>query len=153
MFSRLAENGLPVFFFFQAEDGIRDLIVTGVQTCALPISPLATPAQDMILGSYYLTYGPDEDELNGKDRGKLQPHVYRTAQEAELAYENGVVKLHDIAEFRAPGRAGGHILTTVGRIIFNDKIERALEAALGEDEFDPSQYAFLNKALRKRDTT
>src|SRR5688572_5495671 len=28
------------FFFFQAEDGIRDLTVTGVQTCALPISPL-----------------------------------------------------------------------------------------------------------------
>src|SRR5206468_9283520 len=28
------------FFFFQAEDGIRDLIVTGVQTCALPISRL-----------------------------------------------------------------------------------------------------------------
>src|SRR5256886_2959162 len=28
----------PLFFFFQAEDGIRDLTVTGVQTCALPIS-------------------------------------------------------------------------------------------------------------------
>src|SRR3989454_389927 len=28
------------FFFFQAEDGIRDYKVTGVQTCALPISPL-----------------------------------------------------------------------------------------------------------------
>src|SRR2546430_6834866 len=28
---------LFVFFFFQAEDGIRDLTVTGVQTCALPI--------------------------------------------------------------------------------------------------------------------
>src|SRR2546427_4711577 len=28
------------FFFFQAEDGIRDLTVTGVQTCALPISCL-----------------------------------------------------------------------------------------------------------------
>src|SRR2546430_10339625 len=28
---------LVVFFFFQAEDGIRDLTVTGVQTCALPI--------------------------------------------------------------------------------------------------------------------
>src|SRR5204863_538801 len=27
------------FFFFQAEDGIRDLYVTGVQTCALPICP------------------------------------------------------------------------------------------------------------------
>src|SRR2546430_2855053 len=30
--------GHLVFFFFQAEDGIRDLTVTGVQTCALPIS-------------------------------------------------------------------------------------------------------------------
>src|SRR2546421_13055657 len=28
---------MQLFFFFQAEDGIRDLIVTGVQTCALPI--------------------------------------------------------------------------------------------------------------------
>src|SRR5258708_18297141 len=27
------------FFFFQAEDGIRDDLVTGVQTCALPILP------------------------------------------------------------------------------------------------------------------
>src|SRR2546425_9726715 len=30
------------FFFFQAEDGIRDKLVTGVQTCALPISTAAT---------------------------------------------------------------------------------------------------------------
>src|SRR2546430_7548230 len=29
-------------FFFQAEDGIRDLTVTGVQTCALPIFPLGS---------------------------------------------------------------------------------------------------------------
>src|SRR2546429_8384113 len=29
---------VPLFFFFQAEDGIRDVAVTGVQTCALPIS-------------------------------------------------------------------------------------------------------------------
>src|SRR2546422_8533077 len=32
---------LVIFFFFQAEDGIRDVAVTGVQTCALPISPVA----------------------------------------------------------------------------------------------------------------
>src|SRR5947209_17318024 len=30
------------FFFFQAEDGIRDIGVTGVQTCALPISRCST---------------------------------------------------------------------------------------------------------------
>src|SRR5256884_1505343 len=32
------------FFFFQAEDGIRDVAVTGVQTCALPISVAAVAA-------------------------------------------------------------------------------------------------------------
>src|SRR6266700_5990951 len=31
------EGSQPLFFFFQAEDGIRDFHVTGVQTCALPI--------------------------------------------------------------------------------------------------------------------
>ena len=31
------DTGILVFFFFQAEDGIRDVAVTGVQTCALPI--------------------------------------------------------------------------------------------------------------------
>src|SRR2546430_5419102 len=31
-----------LFFFFQAEDGIRDLTVTGVQTCALPICSSST---------------------------------------------------------------------------------------------------------------
>src|SRR3989441_4341888 len=38
-----------LFFFFQAEDGIRDKLVTGVQTCALPISPrqVLLPAADL----------------------------------------------------------------------------------------------------------
>src|SRR4030067_89663 len=31
-------QAVTIFFFFQAEDGIRDKLVTGVQTCALPIS-------------------------------------------------------------------------------------------------------------------
>src|SRR2546430_8826649 len=40
---RVAErcSGWNLFFFFQAEDGIRDLTVTGVQTCALPIWSVA----------------------------------------------------------------------------------------------------------------
>src|SRR3989441_12617332 len=36
------------FFFFQAEDGIRDKLVTGVQTCALPISGLAIALKDPV---------------------------------------------------------------------------------------------------------
>src|SRR2546421_9439450 len=39
------------FFFFQAEDGIRDLIVTGVQTCALPISKDARVPVTRTLGA------------------------------------------------------------------------------------------------------
>src|SRR5688572_33185934 len=34
---------MSCFFFFQAEDGIRDLTVTGVQTCALPIFQIESP--------------------------------------------------------------------------------------------------------------
>src|SRR5436309_10297385 len=63
-----------------------------------------------------------------------------------------MVKLHDIAEFRPYGREGGHVLTTIGRIIYNDRIERALAEALGSD-FDPSKYTFVNQSMKKRDTT
>ncbi len=111
-------------------------------------SPLATPTQDMVLGLYYLTYsGDDVAEL---DPSKLEkpPHPFRTAQEAELAYENGVVALHDYAEYR--GHGDEHFLTTVGRIIFNDRIERALAEAL-EDEYDESAYSFVNQPMKKKD--
>jgi DNA-directed RNA polymerase subunit beta' len=123
-------------------------------------SPLATPSQDMVLGSYYLTYGPDEEGLaelrelvkagkwDEKKHGK-RPHVFRSAQEAQLSYEAGAVKLHDLAEHR-PRHTTEHTLTTVGRIIFNEAVERALEEALG-DEFDPSTYEFVNIPLKKRD--
>jgi DNA-directed RNA polymerase subunit beta' len=78
--------------------------------------------------------------------------VFRTAQEAEWSYEHGVVKLHDLAEYRPLGREGGHVLTTVGRILWNDKIERALQSALG-DGFDPVSFEFINHSMKKRNTT
>jgi DNA-directed RNA polymerase subunit beta' len=121
-------------------------------------SPLATPTQDMVLGIFYLTYGRAADELAQLDEklraGKAgngsapRPRSFRTAQEAELAYENGLAKLHDHAEYRRAGHE--HFLTTVGRIIFNDKIERALEETLGE-EFDRDRFEFVNRSLKKND--
>src|SRR3989440_1386496 len=45
-----ARRSVLFFFFFQAEDGIRDLIVTGVQTCALPISCSTTTRPLVTLG-------------------------------------------------------------------------------------------------------
>jgi DNA-directed RNA polymerase subunit beta' len=111
-------------------------------------APLATPTQDMVLGLYYLTYA--SDDVEALDAAKLdeKPHRFRTAQEAELAYENGIVQLHDFAEYRRPGHE--HFLTTVGRIIFNDRVERAIAEALG-DEYDPEQYKFENRSLKKKD--
>jgi DNA-directed RNA polymerase subunit beta' len=111
-------------------------------------APLATPTQDMVLGLYYLTYA--KGDVTQLDPAELEqkPHPFRTAQEAELAFENGIVQLHDYAEYRRPGHE--HFLTTVGRIIFNDRVERAIADALGE-EYDPEKYQFVNRSLKKRD--
>ena len=86
-------------------------------------APLATPTQDMVLGAYYLTYGPDAAELEQRyeqlvagnwPKSEPAPKRFRTAQEAELLYEARGVTLHDLAEWRPVGREGGHLLTTVG---------------------------------------
>ncbi len=110
-------------------------------------APLATPTQDMVLGIYYLTYA--HAQIDDVDVSKLdrKPHPFRTAQEAELAYENGLVELHDWAEYRRAGHE--HFLTTVGRIIFNDEVERALSTALA-DEYDPERFEFVNDTLKKK---
>src|SRR3712207_7659623 len=57
---------LCVFFFFQAEDGIRDIGVTGVQTCALPI--LQRDAYERIfarLGLDYVIVAADAGAMGG----------------------------------------------------------------------------------------
>src|SRR5690606_28675982 len=54
--------------FFQAEDGIRDFHVTGVQTCALPISVSAQSSLEFVAGSHL------GKQYNGKDyRGTNNP--------------------------------------------------------------------------------
>src|SRR5690606_41246011 len=103
------------FFFFQAEDGIRDCHVTGVQTCALPISvhvplsleaqlearalmlssnnilspangdPIIVPSQDVVLGLYYMT----RERINAKGEGM----IFADVQEVHRAFENRVVDL------------------------------------------------------------
>src|SRR4051794_30858505 len=56
------------FFFFQAEDGIRDGRVTGVQTCALPISPIRASRR----GRYQLRL-PSSVIVAGTNRSGLHP--------------------------------------------------------------------------------
>src|SRR5256885_2562116 len=52
----------PRIFFFQAEDGIRDYKVTGVQTCALPIFKDTDPLPSSVRAQYTAKYGSLVDE-------------------------------------------------------------------------------------------
>src|SRR5262249_56916081 len=52
------------FFFFQAEDGIRDWSVTGVQTCALPICP----RQERLGAQHERERGGQRPEVGPRDR-------------------------------------------------------------------------------------
>src|SRR5215211_7981983 len=59
------------FFFFQAEDGIRDHCVTGVQTCALPISVTGTPvARTLAWRSTEATVTPPSRRSEERREGK-----------------------------------------------------------------------------------
>src|SRR2546430_11306382 len=55
-------------FFFQAEDGIRDLTVTGVQTCALPIYNAPIPAMSPAPSAAYST--PRRDGISDPRKRK-----------------------------------------------------------------------------------
>src|SRR5512141_2466866 len=94
---------LPLSVEAQAEARILMLSSNNILSPAHG-APLATPTQDMVLGIYYLTYGKTGDELAKLDEklksgshaaknGSL-PSVFRSAQEAELVYENGGAGLH-----------------------------------------------------------
>src|SRR2546421_8201567 len=65
-----------VFFFFQAEDGIRDLIVTGVQTCALPICAV-----------FCSGCGRPSCECDGRCRRRLDPPRFCHACGRRLAVQ------------------------------------------------------------------
>jgi DNA-directed RNA polymerase subunit beta' len=110
--------------------------------------PLATPTQDMVIGGYYLTYcAQDLGRISPED---LDPRPRRFASEEDviLALEHGQegVTLQSPIQYRWNGDL---ILTTPGRVIFNEEVVRALEEALG-DEFDRSSFPFHNRTLDKK---
>src|SRR5690606_39998906 len=68
------------------EDGIRDFHVTGVQTCALPISDVIHPEQGQV--ELYLDYQPDNPEGNVME---LEVHApYKTLQPGEVMHAHKV---------------------------------------------------------------
>ncbi len=84
---------------------------------------VATPTQDMILGSYYLTMLKDGEPGEGK--------AFRNYDEAIMAYENGVLGLHAKIKVRIEKEIDGVkrtsvIDTTLGRLIFNRPLPQDL---------------------------
>src|SRR5256884_434090 len=75
---RLTGYRTTCFFFFQAEDGIRDVAVTGVQTCALPICWNAAAERIQgyraheIMGEHFSTFYPPDDVAQGKPQWALE---------------------------------------------------------------------------------
>ena len=81
--------------------------------------PIVSPSQDMVLGMYYLTYLTTMKDPNQEVQG-----YFYSFEDAISAYEVKVIKLHDKIVVR--DEKGERIETTVGRIIFNQEIRKAL---------------------------
>jgi DNA-directed RNA polymerase subunit beta' len=102
-------------------------------------SPITVPSQDMVLGLYYITKGrksTPEHPIKGEGR------VFYSEEEANIAYNEGMVALHAWVKVRTQVRneAGGLdtklVDTTMGRILFN----RAIPQAVG----------FINELMTKK---
>ncbi len=89
--------------------------------------PVASPTQDMVLGSYYLTIV----KKGAKGEGK----VFKDYNEAYLAYTSGAVDLHATIKVREKGE---YLETTVGRLIFNKEVPI------------PEELGFYNQEIGKK---
>lgn len=90
-------------------------------------SPITTPTQDMILGSYYLTHPGTADRSTATEKGDGK--IFTDIDEMTLAYQNGDVGLHAKVKVRmfAPDVDRGKLVeSTVGRFLFNQKIPQDL---------------------------
>jgi DNA-directed RNA polymerase subunit beta' len=139
---------LPLSAEAQAEARILMLSANNVLSPAHG-KPLATPTQDMVLGGYYLTYCARD--LNNVTADEIEPRPKRFASEDDVilaleATQEGV-GLQDPIEYRWNGEL---LLTTPGRVIFNEEVCRAVEWALG-DSFDRGRFQFHNRTLGKRE--
>src|SRR5690606_39970497 len=85
-----------LFFFFQAEDGIRDFHVTGVQTCALPISASLTVQEnadpDVVrdLQSFFERVAPEDNSLyvhTAEGSDDMPAHIRSRSEERRVGKE------------------------------------------------------------------
>ena len=107
--------------------------------------PITVPTQDMVLGSYYLTLTKEKDYENAP--------VFGSFDEAKMAYDLGIIKLHTAIIVRRFGEFNGEkitrrIKTTIGKLIFNEAIPQDLGFV---DRTDPEHVLDLeiDKLVKK----
>ena len=107
--------------------------------------PITVPTQDMVLGSYYLTLVKEKDYENAP--------VFGSFDEAKMAYDLGIIKLHTAIIVRRTGEFNGEkitrrIKTTIGKLIFNEAIPQDLGFV---DRTDPDHVLDLeiDKLVKK----
>src|SRR5262249_27214587 len=95
-------------------------------------NPIISTTQDIVMGAYYLTVNRPNEKGEYRKDGNVEVGVYATPNEVFLAHSQGKVGLHAMIKLRLPGhkrlRGDGEkeftpgmiILTTVGRVVFND---------------------------------
>jgi DNA-directed RNA polymerase subunit beta' len=109
---------------------------------------LATPTQDMVLGSYYLTYSDSDLDSTPIDKLDPRPSRFRTEEEVEFAVEAKQVGLQQPIEYLWKDEL---VLTTAGRVIFNAEIDRALHEASSANGDSGPYHAYINRTLSKRE--
>ena len=91
-------------------------------------SPITTPTQDMILGSYYLTHPGVEERNTAAEKGDGK--IFTDIDEMLMAYQNHEVGLHAKVKVRMykdeEDTRGRLVESTVGRFIFNQQIPQDL---------------------------
>ena len=97
-------------------------------------APITVPSQDMVLGLYYIT--------KPRPGARGEGLIFYSPEEAEIAYNEGVVDLHAIIKVRTKDLDENNQLTTkliettIGRILFNKNV--------------PSEMGFINELLSKK---
>src|SRR5256885_4208926 len=89
-YTSLADAFDCFFFFFQAEDGIRDYKVTGVQTCALPISwtSMGQEAEAELRRGIFAPYQVNEELMSLAKPGALFMHCLPAHRGEEVTAED-----------------------------------------------------------------
>src|SRR5438309_9779417 len=95
-----------LFFFFQAEDGIRDGTVTGVQTCALPIwrpSPFTSASVTPVVKDGSWTTGATLADVNGN--GRLDIYLCKAGKVPGALREIGRASCREMGEGSGSARS------------------------------------------------